>query len=300
MTAGVTYIWETRDLSGGSRPDTYMYLTRGESIVAKNDDFNGRASLIAYVPSVSGTYYLIIRAYSWYKRGFCDVYESVGGGGAIKIDNDVLFTGWPVSAHWKADESIETRNATGDTYLYLIHGNTMLRDDDGGSGLHSRIKPGYEGWGLVVVGSYSRWTQGTTQLCNYYQSYFDNPGGRDEIDDPNIVVSEAMERFQAELRKQKASLEGLSDQEREAAIRVLRDKMLSPEDVRQMDTPEIHAPENLIAADQRYDELLRAEEQRLAGLSLESRAVEMARIEREKREIFRDIVPQEEESSAPG
>ena len=179
LTAGVQYIWETRDLKAGPgwSPDPYMYLTRGESIVAKNDDFKGRASLIAYVPSVSGSYYLIIRAHSYPASGTCDVYESVGGGVANRIDNDVWFSGSLVSAHWKADERIETRNATGDTYLYLIHGNTMLRDDDGGPGLHSRIKPGYEGWGLIVLGSYSRWTQGKTQLCTYYQSYLDNPGG---------------------------------------------------------------------------------------------------------------------------
>ena len=109
-----------------------------------------------------------------------------------------------------------------------------------------------------------------------------------------------MERFQAELGQQKASFEGLSDQEREAAIRDLRDRMLPSEDIARLEAPEIQPSEEFLAANERYEELLRAEEKELAGLSLERRAVEMARVEREKREIFRDIVPQEEESSAPG
>ena len=97
MTAGVDYIWDTRDLRG-THPDTYMYLVRGSTIIAKNDDYIGLASLIAYRPSVTGNYYLIIRAYGSYSPGTCDVYESVGGGAATKIDNDVKFGGHPVSA----------------------------------------------------------------------------------------------------------------------------------------------------------------------------------------------------------
>lgn len=297
LNAGVQYIWETRDLRAPifHSCDTYMYLVRGNTIVAKNDDYNGLASLIAYVPTVSGTYYLIIRAYSKYTSGTCDVYKSVGGGSPSRIDNDVKFGGYPVSAHWKADERILTRNATGDTYLYFIHGNTMLRDDDSGDGLCSSIRPGYAAYGRVIVGSYSRWSEGTTWLCNYYQSYLDNPGSQDEVDDPKIIVSENMAKFQTELMKEKPSLEKLSHQERETKVQKLRDSILSKEDISRLGAPKIRVPKEFIVASERYEKLLKANEKRLKPLSHAERASEMAKMEREKREIFRNLVPQEEE-----
>jgi len=300
LTAGVQYVWETRDLRApiSHHCDTYMYLVRGNTIVAKNDDYNGLASLIAYVPTVSGVYSLIIRAYSKYTSGTCDVYQSVGGGSPSRIDNDVNFGGYTVSAHWKADERILTRNATGDTFLYIIHGNTMLRDDDSGDGLCSSISPGYEGYGLVVVGSYSRYTEGFTSLCNYYQSYLDNPGSQNEVDDPKIVISKAMAKFQTELIKEKASLEELSDKEREARVLKLRNSILSKKDIRQLVAPKIRAPKEFTVASERYGKLLKAAKPKLKRLSHSKRAAEMAKIEREKREIFRDLVPQEEEYSS--
>lgn len=294
LNAGVPYIWQTRDLRG-SIPDTYMYLIRGNTIVAKNDDWDGLASLIAYTPSVTGSYYLIIRAYNKYRSGTCDVYQSVGGGSPTRIANDVKFGGYPVSAHWKADERILTRNASGDTYLYIIHGNTMLRDDDSGDGLCSSIRPGYAGYGLVVVGSYSRYSEGITKLCNYYQSYLDNPGRQDEVDDPKIVISKAMAKFQTELIKEKASLEELPHKEREARVLKLRNSILSKKDILQLVAPKIRAPKPFVTACAQYDKILRAAQPKLKRLSHAKRAVEMAKIEREKREIFRGLAPQEEE-----
>lgn len=297
LNAGVQYIWETRDLRAPlfSSCDTYMYLVRGNTIVAKNNNYNGRASLIAYVPTVSGAYYLIIRAYSKYTSGTCDVYQTVGGGSPSRIDNDVRFGGYPVSAHWKADERILTRNATGDTYLFIIRWNTMLRDDDSGYGLCSSIRPGYAAYGLVIVGSYSKWSEGTTWLCNYYQSYLDNPGSQDEVDDPKIIISENMAKFQTELMKEKPSLEKLSHQERETKVQKLRDSILSEEDISRLGAPKISVPKEFMVASERYEKLLKANEKRLKPLSYAERASEMAKIEREKREIFRDLVPQEEE-----
>lgn len=297
LIAGVQYIWETRDLRS-SFPfpsDTYMYLVRGNTIVAKNNNYNGWASLIAYVPTVSGTYYLIIRAYSKYTCGTCDVYQSVGGSSPSRIDDDVRFGGNPVRARWKADERILTRNASGDTYLYIIHGNTMLRDDDSGYGWCSSIRPGYAAYGLVIVGSYSKWTEGGTWLCNYYQSYLDNPGSQDEVDDPKIIINENMAKFQTELIKEKPSLEKLSYQERETKVQKLRDSILSEEDISRLGAPKIRVPKEFIVASERYEKLLKANEKRLKPLSYAERASEMAKIEREKREIFRDLVPQEEE-----
>jgi hypothetical protein len=298
LTAGQQYVWETRDLRSGifqASPDPYMYLVRGNTIVAKNNDHIGKASLIAYVPTVSGAYYLIIRAYSKYSPGTCDVYQTTGAGEATRIANDVKFGGYPVDAHWKADERILTSNATGDTYLYIIHGNTMLRDDDSGSGFCSSIRPGFGGYGTVVVGSYSAWSEGTTSLCNYYQSYLANPGRRDEMDDPKIIISETMVKFQTELMKQKPSLEELSHQEREARVKKLRDGILSKKDISQLGAPEIQAPKEFVDASKRYDKLLKAAEKKLERLSYAERAAEMAKMEREKREIFRDLVPQEDE-----
>jgi hypothetical protein len=304
LSAGTQYIFETRDLRAGwfFTPDTYMYLVRGNTIVARNDDHYGLASLIAYQPSVSGSYLLVIRAYSKYNAGTCDVYQTTGGGSPQKIDNDVRFGGYPISAHWKGDERIETRNATGDTYLFLVHGNTMLRNDDGGAGLHSRITPGYEGYGQAYVGSYSRYSEGETWLCNYYQSYLDNPGERDEIDDPAIVVTDAMARFQAEMRKHKASLEELSPEElaeqsvqaEEERIQKIRDSILDTDDVKRLGAPAVSVPREFIAASQQYDELLRGEEKGLAALPVAERGQEMRKMEVRKREMLRAFVPQEE------
>jgi len=295
LTAGVQYVFETRDLRG-SHPDTYMYLVRDNTIVAKNDDYNGYASLIAYVPSRTDNYCLIIRAFGKNSSGTCDVYQAVGSGSPTRIANNVKFGGYPFDAHWKADETTLTMNATGDTYLYLIDGNTMLRDDDSGEGLCSSIRPGYEGWGLVVVGSYSEHTEGTTQLCNYYQSYLSNPSRRVEVvDDPEIIISEAMAKFQTELMKEKPSLEELPHQEREEGVQKLRDSILSAEDIKRLGAPAMSVSKEFTAAYERYKELLKAAEKKLKPLSYAERAAEMARMEREKREIFGDLVPQEEE-----
>lgn len=302
LAAGTQYIWETRNLRSRipwKNADTYMYLVKDTTIVAKNDDFNGLASLIAYVPSASGTYYLIIRAYSKYSLGECDVYQSVGGGSAQKIDDDVKFGGYPISAHWKADERILTRNATGDTYLYLIHGNTMLRDDDSGTGLCSSLRPGYEGYGLAVVGSYSAYSEGTTVLCNYYQSYLDNPGARGSEDKPQILVSENMHKFTIELLKEKPNLEKLSHKEREEKIRKLRDSILSKKDLSLLSAPEISVSKEYTAAAKKYEGLLKTKEKELKALSVPERAMEMAKIEQTKRAMMRDLVPQEEEWSTP-
>lgn len=295
LQAGTQYIWDTRDLRGNN-PDTYMYLVRQNTIVAGNDDYNGLASLIAYTPSVTAYYMLIIRAYGKWSSGTCDVYQSVGGGTPTRIENNVKFGGYPVSGHWKADERIFTKNATGDTYLYLIHGNTMLRNDDGGEGLCSEIRPGYEAWGLVLLGSWSTLTEGRTQLCNYFQSYLDNPGRQYEpVDDPTIIISETMVKFQTELMKEKASLEELPHQEREEKVRQLRDRILGAKEIEMLGAPTIPVSKEFTAAYERYEKLLKASEKELKPLSHAQRAAEMAKIEREKREIFKDLVPQEEE-----
>lgn len=299
LTQGQQYIFETRDLRG-TRPDTYMYLIRNSdnTIVRRNDDYNGLASLLAYQPRVSGGYYLIIRGYARYSAGTCDVYQSTGGGAPTRIDNNVRFGGWPVSSHWKDDERIETTNAWGDTYLYLIHGNTMLRNDDGGAGFNSRITPGYQGWGLTVVGSYSRYTEGLASLCNFYQSYLDNPGTVDE-DDPRIVISDDMVKFEIELKKQKASLEELPIKEQEERVKKLRDSILSAEDIKRFPPPKVTVPKEFTAALERYEGLLKEAEKKLEPLSLAERAAEMAKMEHQKREIFGNLVPQEEDSPTP-
>lgn len=298
LNAGVQYIWETRDLQG-AHPDTYMYVVRTSDnhIVAKNDDYNGLASLIAHVPATSGSHLLLIRAYSKYSAGTCDLYESIEGGSPQRIENNVKFGGTPVSAHWKSDERIETTGATGDTYLYLIHGNTVLRNDDGGAGLHSKIQPGYSGYGTVVVGSYSRYSEGTTRLCNYYQSYLDNPGEEDE--DQPVSISKAMGQFQKELARNKDAWEELAPDEREENIKRLRDKILGPDDIEQMQAPTIRPPKDFASAQERYERVLKENEKRLSDLPPGRRMAEMEKLAREKSEIFKGLVPLHEDWSAP-
>ena len=207
LSAGTQYVFETRDLNGS---DTYMYLVRGNTIITRNDDYRGLASLIAYQPTVSGNYNLVIRSYSRYSRGTCDVYMSTGGGAPVKINNNSRFGGHPLYAHWKSDERIETASSSADPYLYLITGSTMYWNDDGGPGYHSRITPGWSGYGLVVVGSWSYATRGYTKACIYYQSYLDNPGpDSDLVDDPDLILSDNHFNFQQELMKYKAKLEAM-------------------------------------------------------------------------------------------
>lgn len=302
LSAGSQYIFETRDLRrlSSSSADTYMYLVRNNQIVVKNDDHIGRASMFAYQPTVSGYYTLIIRAYSKYSRGKCDVYQTTNGN-VSKLSNNAYFGGTPIWAHWKSDERIETNNGYGDTYLLLICGNQMLMDDDGGAGLYSKIRPGFHGYGIIVHGSYSHSSRGRANLCNYYQSYLSNPGGPDLIDDPKIIISDNMAKFQNELMKYKSSLQEmplekrieLTVQEQDETVKNLRDKILSEDEIKLFEIRDPPLSKEYESASNKYEKILEEAEKKLKDLAYRERAAEMAKIAVQKRTIFENIVPQE-------
>lgn len=329
LSAGVMYIFETSNLQpkipwrtpiGVSipviagipglklGPDTVMYLVYPSlwpthpipTIVAYNDDYNGFASLFAYQPTQSGYYTLIIRGHNKFSSGTCDVYQSTAGN-KQKIDTAASFGGYPVAAHWKSDETILTTNTTGDTYLFIfpeedIIGSQLLYDDDSGEYLCSQIVPGYEGWGKIVVGSYSKNYEGITSLCNYYQSYLDNPGGDEK---PKVIISDNMFKFQQELIKYKSKLKEMpleemvkkSIGEQEAEVKKIRDKYLTEEDLELLKIPSIEVPQKFIDASEKYMKILEKAQKELESLPYEERILEMEKLELHKKKIFKNITP---------
>jgi hypothetical protein len=299
LNSGSQYVFETRDLDDntwnfGNTADTYMYLVRGDNIVAKNDDHNGLASLIAYRPTVSGHYYLFIRAYSKYSNGTCDVYQTTDNGSQQKLDNNVKFGGYPISARWRSDERLETTNASGDTYLYLISGNKFLKNDDSGEGYCSLINPNFAGTGLVVVGSWSQNSEGNTWVSNFYMSYLDNPG-RDLLDDPALIITPNMEKYRTELHVVKPKIEGLSHGDREEEVVGLQKKVLTKEERESFGARRIKPPsEEYIKAFHEYTEILNGKKSQIAKLNLPEQINQMKRMSAIKREIFRGHIPLDE------
>ena len=302
LSAGTQYVFDTRDLRGWYRPDTYMYLVRDNSIVAKNDDYNGYASLIAYQPSISGYYWLIIRAYSKNRIGTCDVYMKTGGGAPSRIANNAHFGGYPLDARWKSDERIETNSSSADPYIYLIDGYSMLSNDDGGPGLHSRITPGYNGTGIVVVGSYSWSTRGNTKVCNYYQSYLDNPGiTSDLMDDPELILSDNHTKYEQELKMYKAKLSAMSmedlmkitPEDIDAEVQEIRGRTLSKEEIT-IEEPKEDISKKLEKAGAEYDEILEKSKKKLEGLDFTKGGKLVRQIEFQKSEVFRGLIPLED------
>lgn len=180
LTAGHTYVIETRDLARRSwfqsaGPDTVLYVLDGNNIVARNDDWENLRSLVTFTPSTTKSYWVIVRSYNTATIGYFDLYID-----NARISNDAKFGGTRIYSHWKAGECFQTSNlASGDPYAYLLDrdyvGGRMYRNDDGGSGLNSKICVSNERYGYFIVGSYSKRSEGRCRVDLRWHSYHRDP-----------------------------------------------------------------------------------------------------------------------------
>jgi Zn-dependent metalloprotease len=182
VTVGTSYVIETSNL--GSRSDTYMYLydTDGTTLITYDDDGGGGlASRIEWTAPANGTYYVRVRHYSSNVYGPDANYDlsvtspGCSGGDSYEPDNvpgqaSIITVNGSAQTHnffcpsdndWVGFSAtagtayvIETFNlgSDSDTYMYLYgtDGTTLIdEDDDGGSGLASRIA-----WTAPANGTY--------------------------------------------------------------------------------------------------------------------------------------------------
>lgn len=254
LQGGTTYHFQTRNLQRltSANPDPVMYLVRGNDIVAFNDDYTGLASEIIYTPTDTDSYRLIIRAYSTATPGVCDVYEGAGGAQPTQLDSNVYFGGTYVSVRWKQGEWFETGVGTlyfsagigssgsaSDPYLFLIYpdrtvGGKMYWDDDGAGSLQSKIVPPDGGTGVVILGSYARYTDGDCRLALVGQSYkapWMSPAPWASVPEPAAPTPSAA-KYTKELQRQKRSLSKLSQDERDQRVLALQRELLPEEEVR--------------------------------------------------------------------
>jgi hypothetical protein len=303
LQAGTTYHFQTRNLGSGwfGRPDPVMYLVRGNEIVEFNDDYTGLASEIIYTPTVTGTHRVVVRAFTTSTPGFCDVYMGEGGAPPTLLDSQVTFGGTYVRARWKPDEWFETGHAVlgygglvsrnppaVDPYLFLIYpqsakGSKMYWDDDGAGNLHSKIVPPSGGTGAVILGSYSRYTEGQCLLGLVGQSYkapWTSPGPWASLADP-VTPSPAVAKYIEELERRKPALRKLSPGERDQSVLELQRTMLPEEEIRRQHAPEPSASTELVRRQEDFLGHYRQLEQDLEGMSFDERAAKLAHVKRE-------------------
>ena len=259
LARGVSYNFQTRNLRDvfwfqSAPADPVMYLVKPNSneIVARNDDYNGLASEIFYTADSSQTYTLVIRARTTATPGYCDIFGRVAGGSFLRVDRDALFFGVRHPAQWNAEGQVfETTNSTGDPYLIFIIGDFAGGDmyfgpgvDDAGTGLNSKfVTPAPSGpgtaSGLIILGSYSRWTEGNCDLCtpdlDGAASHGPSRPGRSERE--HDAESLPMRRFTAAMKEQKEDLESLEPGERDKRVAELRQSTLSEEERRLQTVP---------------------------------------------------------------
>lgn len=274
LNAGSVYHFQTRNLRplfGGPEPDSFMYLLQGNTIVAYNDDYTGLASEIIHTAATTGRYQVVIRAYTTSTPGLCDLYQGVDGAAPTLIERDIKFAGTYVRVRWHAGEWFETTTplvfgtsgtATGgtapipvDTYLYLlIGGGQMLWDDDSGEGLDSKLVPASGGSGTLIVGSYSRYTEGTCDLAlvnSDFVSPWLSPAPWSRTPVP-IALTPSMKKYAKELQSAKKALDGLNPGERDEKVLALQRRLLSEDEIRLQAAPPPHFTVDLVDRQKRF------------------------------------------------
>jgi hypothetical protein len=308
LQAGTTYHFQTRNLQPvtSANPDPVMYLVRGNDIVAFNDDYTGYASEIIYTPTVAETHRLVIHAYTTATRGLCDLYQGVGGAAPALLESNVSFGGTYVRVRWKHGEWFETGPAVvaggggfdvnvgyvsgdpPDPYLYLIYpttavGSQMYWDDDGAGYPEAKIEPPSGGTGVVILGSFSRYTGGECRLALVGQSYkapWMSPA-------PWAFVTEEVPRtptvtkYLEELERQKPALEELSPDERDERVLELQRGVLPEEEIRRLVAPIPAVDPELVRRQDLLSERHRQMEKDLADMSYDERAAILAQVKRE-------------------
>jgi hypothetical protein len=308
LQAGTTFHFQTRNLRslGFGNPDPVMYLVRGNDIVAFNDDYVGLASEIIYTPTVTGTYKLVIRAYTTTTPGLCDLYQGVGGAPPTLLESNVIFEGTYVWVRWKQGEWFETGRAVvidaggfevnvgtvsgdaADPYLFLIYpdsavGSKMYWDDDSAGSLQSKIEPPSGGTGTVILGSYSRYTNGECRLALVGQSYkapWMSPAPWAFEAGP-VAPTPTVTKYIDELQGQKPALDKLSPDMRDQRVLELQRRMLSEEEIRRQLAPIPAASRELVQRQELLLDRHRQMERELVEMSYDERAAKLAHVKRE-------------------
>lgn len=230
LDAGTAYHFQTRNLRDvyifqGRPADPVMYIVNeSNDIVAYNDDYSGLASEIFFTPSVTSTYTLIIRAYATDRPGYCELYRGINGAAPELVERDVLFFGVTSPRRWNQGDVIQTTNSTGDPYLFVHWGNKLYWNDDGGAGLNSKFVATAAGYGQVTVGSYTRSTEGSCDLCVESDSGL-LPASEQAATSAGIEAQQLI----TELQESKEGLEKLQPLERDKAVLEMQQRIL-PED----------------------------------------------------------------------
>lgn len=256
LTAGRIYHYQMRNLRNvyilqAVAADSVMYLVDATGvIVARNDDYDGYKSEIIYQPEKSGTYTLLLRAYSFFAPGYCDLYRGVDGGTPTFVDGDILFWGGTKLVTWTPGQIFETTNSTGDPYLIFLFADQVAGHayfgptvDDAGAGLNSRFvaPPFVEGGtgpavGRVVLGSYSRTTQGECELCQEDPSALAREEELSDLQQSSAIEpaqrGREMQQFAELLKDSKDELEELQPAERDKRVAEMRQKILSKDERR--------------------------------------------------------------------
>jgi hypothetical protein len=294
LTAGTAYHFQTRNLRDvfifqSAPADPFMYIVnQNRDIVAFNDDYTGLASEIFYTPSVTGQYTLVIRAYDTTRPGYCDLYRGVSGAPPGLVERDVLYFGVRHFAQWNQGDVIETTNSSGDPYLLLITGGRMYFGfgiDDAGAGLNSRFVTPTAGSGLVILGSYSRATEGNCDLCQ-------DPSEGPIFLTPDIAFdasaserrdapgSREMRQFTTQLKENKEDLEALEPAERDRRVADLQERTLSEEERRMQTALPPQAPPDSVRLLENYLERYKELEPELEGLSYTDRSQRLTELKR--------------------
>ena len=309
LQANTTYHFQTRNLrpQTWANPDPVMYLVRGNEIVEFNDDYTGLASEIIYTPPEDGTHKLVIRAYATATRGVCDLYQGVAGAAPSLLESNVMFGGTYVSVRWKQGEWFETGRGVvlyfdagdvnvgwvsggdpTDPYLFLIYpehaaGSQMYWDDDGAEGLHSKIVPATGGTGTVIIGSYSRYSEGVCRLALVGQSYkapWMSPAPWAHVAE-EAPLTPTVAKYMEKLERHKPALDELSPDERDRQVLELQRRMLPEEEIRRLATRLPSVSSDLVRRQESFVERYKQMEKDLEQMSYDERAAKLAHVKRD-------------------
>ena len=267
-------------------PDTVMHIVAANGdVLAENDDFTGLASEIIFTPAVSGPVTVIIRGFSTKTPGFCDLEKGLDGAAPSLLSRDVLFFGVTIGATWNQGDVFQTSNSTGDPFFFLRTGNKLFRDDDSGPGLNSRFVAPTAGSGTVILGSFSRSTEGSCDLCldagagpvTLTPRLSERPN---EFERRPRSVSPEMEQFIVELQGSKERLEELEPAERERRVVELQQRLLSEEERTPKVLPAPQAAADFVRLQDIYMERYREIEAELERLPYEERVERLVELKR--------------------
>jgi hypothetical protein len=295
LTAGTAYHFQTNNLRNvfifqSAPADPVMYIVdQNRNIVAFNDDYSGLASEIFYTPTSTGLYTLVIRSFNTDRPGYCDLYRGVGGAALNLVERDVLYFGVRHDRQWNQGDVFETGNSGGDPYLLVITPSSSVGSkmyfgpgiDDAGAGLNSRFVAPTAGSGLVILGSYSRTTEGDCDLCQDPSegaiSLTSSASGSERM---YIPGSREMQRFSGELKESKETLEALEPVERDRRIGELQQRILSEEERRLQSMPVPQTTPDAVRLVDSYLDRCKELEPELESLSNTERSERLAELKR--------------------